>query len=972
MRKPITHVTLSPVWRPLVWKTILGLCLILLLNFDIEAQRPQYKIHATLDTSAHILSGSIEIVYTNKSTVPLTALGLHLWPNAYSRKNTALVKQTLLMGSLDLYRAEADEMGGITGFDFTADGKAIILQVDTQQIDIGWLVLDKPLEPNATILLSTPFTVKVPASFSRLGRTGVAYQMTQWYPHLAVLDDKGWHTMPYLDNGEYFNDFADYEVSLTLPLGYSVATTGTMTSKTDQERATVWTFNAQNVIDFAWFASPTFRHEKTFVDVGRDEPIEVNVFTEPSDSVLWNRASAYAVRALQFFSEWLGPYPYPQMTVVSSPLAAGGGMEYPMVAQIGLVYDTTYLDIIIAHEIGHTWLYGILANDERTYPWLDEGLTSFLEKQYTSQYQPTYTENYIPGVFRTSASMDDVDELVHRMRGSHTLHPPQANPQEQDNNQYFLSAYHLPALGLSMMKNMLGDEMMKAMFRRYYADHKFTHVTPEDLQTSFQRACDCDLTWFFEDWIHHAHEVDYRLEKFSAKTKEITIVNHGKSEIPVRITSYKDDKPVFDRWISGFTGQKIIHLDDRADKVLLQEGFLVANKELTSSVRPYSWIPRIGLFPKIESYASPTIGITPVIGRNLADGFMAGVALTSGLFPQQHFKFFIAPMYGFESKKLRGHATMRYVNDLKGGLFDKYLLSFAVDEFGYNLDTHYLFRDHFLKWEPTMALRVKPNKDHSHIIQWLKYRYVHIDQFYGRGINYEAKIYTDEHRAYGIHELGWQMRSDFILRPFETQANIQTGKGFVRLNVTHKQHFPGKTTHLGTWIRGYGGWLPVFDETDASVIFTINGQSSYSFFSRDYMYDQWLGGRNAESGIFSHQVFEKDAHLKTLSNAGLGDQWMVGAGVSHAYPLRFLHVYMDAALYPSAVTEKVQLSYSGGIAIVLLKDVFEIYIPLLESKDIRESLSYEVRDMWFDRVSFVANIKLANPVTQVDRTQLGF
>lgn len=99
---------------------------------------------------------------------------------------------------------------------------------------------------------------------------------------------------------------------------------------------------------------------------------------------------------------------------------------------------------------------------------------------------------------------------------------------------------------------------------------------------------------------------------------------------------------------------------------------------------------------------------------------------------------------------------------------------------------------------------------------------------------------------------------------------------------------------------------------------------------------------------------------------------MLGAGFSAALPFRFIHVYMDAALYPSSVTEKTQFSYSGGAALVLWKDVFEVYIPFVESKDIRESLTYEVRDMWFQRISFRANIKLANPLNIIDRIQLGY
>jgi len=133
-----------------------------------------------------------------------------------------------------------------------------------------------------------------------------------------------------------------------------------------------------------------------------------------------------------------------------------------------------------------------------------------------------------------------------------------------------------------------------------------------------------------------------------------------------------------------------------------------------------------------------------------------------------------------------------------------------------------------------------------------------------------------------------------------------------------------------------------------------------------------LGGRNAESGIFSHQVYEKDAGLKTLSTIGIGDKWMIGGGASVALPFKWVHLYMDMALYDSAITEKTALSYSGGFSIVLVKDVFEIFVPLFESKDIRESLSYTVRDVWYERISFKASIKLGEPLNLIDRAQLRY
>jgi hypothetical protein len=200
----------------------------------------------------------------------------------------------------------------------------------------------------------------------------------------------------------------------------------------------------------------------------------------------------------------------------------------------------------------------------------------------------------------------------------------------------------------------------------------------------------------------------------------------------------------------------------------------------------------------------------------------------------------------------------------------------------------------------------------------------------------------------------------------------QTGKVFLRLNLHYKQHFVGKDKRRGVWVQGYGGWLPVYDQPTANVLLMFNGLSSNGFFSKDFMYDEWLGGRNAVDGLFAHQVFIKDAGLKTLSTIGISDQWMIGGGMSVALPIKWIHFYMDAALYPSSISTQTELSYSGGAAIVLWKDIFEIYIPFLESKDIRESLSYEVRDLWYERVSFQLNFKLVNPLNVVDHLQLGY
>ncbi len=932
----------------------------------LVAQRPTYKISSTLDTALHTLTGTISITYTNLSDQSLDSLAIHLWPNAYKEKNTAFGQQKLHLGDLTFHRAKQEDRGGLFDLDFSSTDQPITLLSDVEHIDIGWIRLSQPLTPGSTIHITSPYTLKIPVSFSRLGRTDNSYQLTQWYPHIAVYNEEGWHTMPYLDLGEYYNDFADYEVTIKTPSSYNVAATGSLISTIHESKYVERTYQASNVIDFAWFTSPTFRHETKSIDVGGNQKVILNMFIDSLLNDSWDTAIVYAERALKFYSDWLGPYPYPQMTVVYTPFSKAGYMEYPMVAQIGYTADPQFLDRVIAHEIGHTWLYGILANNERADPWLDEGFNSFLENEYMHTFYNPPTDYVYPRSIHSSHSMEHYDAMQHIVRSKGKLHPPLTSPVLQQNEQYIFSAYLLPAQGLRMMMSMVGRDTMQAMLKNYFNEHKFSHVNGDDVRSSFEKICQCNLSWFFTEYLQHAHEVDYRIKKFVPE-REVTIINKATSAIPVLISEYLDNKKLSQYWIPGFTGEKLITLKNDADEIRIYDGLMAPNKQWWGNIKPRSIIPGINLIPKIGNYERPTLSVTPIIGYNITDGGMPGLAIITDLIPQPRFKFLLLPMYGIESKKFRYYGEGRFITDVDNNTFDKVLFGFAGSSFGYNLDAFYANRDYFQRLSPSIGLRMKASSPYSHVTKWWGYRYVDIKQFFIEGP--VPEIFYERKRQYGVHELSFKMTSDTAIQPYAAIASVQAGKGFVRLNLHYDQHFRGKNQKHGLWIHGFLGWLPVYDNPDAAVSFTFNGGSSTGYFSTDYMYDEWLLGRNASSGNVSRQIFMKDAGLKTLSNVGITEKWMAGGGLSMALPVPVFHVYIDGAFYNSAITGKPILNYSAGLAIILIKNAFEIYIPILESKEIRESLTYVERDQWHERISFQANFKMTNPIKLLDHFQ---
>jgi hypothetical protein len=166
-------------------------------------QKVDYVIQATLHDTTHTLDGAIKFTYQNNSPDALQEIWVHLWGNAYQNRKTAFCRQQLKGGDREFYFAKPEDRGGFSGLNFRVNGQQVSWKIAPQNPDIAVLTLEKPLETGQKVTVSTPFTLKIPASFSRLGHVETSYQMTQWYPKPAVYDHKGWHAMPYLNMGEF-------------------------------------------------------------------------------------------------------------------------------------------------------------------------------------------------------------------------------------------------------------------------------------------------------------------------------------------------------------------------------------------------------------------------------------------------------------------------------------------------------------------------------------------------------------------------------------------------------------------------------------------------------------------------------------------------------------------------------------------------------------------------------------------------
>ena len=427
-------------------------------------QRVEYFIQATLYPKENLLRGYIRFTYTNNSPDTLQGLYIHLWPNAYSRRGTAFDRQQRITGKKRFYFARSEERGFIDSLDFRVGGQPVKPLPAVQgpppapgysrallrhAPDVIWLPLPQPLPPKGQVTVETPFRVQVPITFSRMGRSGPQFQITQWYPKPAVYDRKGWHPLPYLDQGEFYSEWGRYEVELSVPENFIVGATGVL--QTPEEYARLQTriqetadwlkkaasyasrdtlrspglslrimrgpksstprnlplfprwaqdtlpsptyktlrFVQDSVHDFAWFADPRYGIVTDTVTLANGHRVAcIGLFRLPYYEA-WQYSARYIAEAIQKLSQWVGPYPYAHATAVEGGLEAGGGMEYPMITVIIPTTDTASLRDIIAHEVGHNWFQGILASNERLHPWQDEGINSYYEQRIVSPPTPT-------------------------------------------------------------------------------------------------------------------------------------------------------------------------------------------------------------------------------------------------------------------------------------------------------------------------------------------------------------------------------------------------------------------------------------------------------------------------------------------------------------------------------------------------------------------------------------------------------
>lgn len=972
-------------------------------------QKVDYTISVKLDDVKHTLSGYESFVYHNNSPQALDFIYMHLWPNAYSNGKTALGRQLYEDGDGILTFGKDSIRGGIDSLHFKVNGQDAALTFDPKNPDIAKLTLNQSLKPGESMTVTTPFRVKIPSGeVSRLGHVGQSYQITQWFPKPAVYDKNGWNQIPYLTQGEFYSEYGTFDVSITLPKNYVVGATGDLQTESEiafmDEKAAYTKENFQNLLqkenrnnkfpasssewktirytqkdvhDFAWFADKRYGVLKGEVELphSKRKVTTWSLFT-PKNAGLWKRAPEYIHDGTYYYSLWNGDYPYNQVTAVDGTISAGGGMEYPNVTVIGNSRTDIELEIVIVHEVGHNWFYGILGSNERVHGWMDEGMNTLNEMRYVYTKYPKNTnlsDQILNGKFHFDhlSHYDSGDFMYRLIAGMGEDQPIETHSADFTGINYAGIMYQKTGLVFNYLKEYLGDSLFDQAMQTYYNEWSFKHPQPEDLRATLERVTGRDLSWLFVDLIQTTNHIDYKVSKvksFGGKTT-VTVKNTGQVDGPIEVSGFRQGKKIQTIWVENGTGKSEVTFDSEMDAVQIN-----ASGKAPELVQTNNYWHQKGLFGKADpprlqfliGKNEPTknnLFWSPVLGGNAYDKFMLGLALHNFSIPSNRFQFLVAPMYSFGAKRISGIAEMSMSflpkKSLKLSRFGVSLRSFQNDSVSTNSGYYAAVLPY---WTAKIGNRIGGPISQNIRLQTM-YR---LDvsrpkqrELLGGYLQYDFNFSKEDHRV------DLQLRTDYAANPVNSD-------NFSRSSVSASYKYRYVKNKRDRWIelRLFAGNYWNFDMYNSgnavNYAFALSGASG----SQDLFIEDYFFGRSAQSGIWSQQRLDNMGGFRSTAGNGKSTYfgttttWMTAANFYLEMPIgpKIFGVYADFGMFDEAFKSKPTQAYDLGLA-MRLGTTFGIYFPVLQSENMEKAY---LTKKYAERIRFTLKFNLTDkPVNWV-------
>jgi len=535
-----------------------------------------HKMDVTLNTVRKYIFVQHEVIWINTTNHITSEVQFHLYPNAFKNENTLYMRGRNFKNS---ERSEI-EFEKVLVNKQTAEFIYIHPEIPNEADETtAKIILPAAARPGDSVRFDFTYAVPVPKGGKRFGyATGRNFFfISQWYPKPGVFENGKWTCSQYHPYTNYYSDFGTYDVKITVPDTYLVASSGGAMEPTEKKPGwNTYRVRQDNIHDFAWMASDEIKRDAALYKRSDGTSVSILTFIQPENTKYKERFITAVKNSLGFLEHYIGKYPYSTITLVDVPRTSlSGAMEYPTLITVnaGLFssIETQEPESVTVHEFTHQYFYGIVANNEVYEAWLDEGITTYLtekilRKYYGSKvisfdlfnYYPVYGLNFLSyneipliyslgkfyypeGTFSLSRYLREPQ--LYAITDTSYLHP--------DGFLYGNASYSKPHLVLLSLERYLGFEKMMMIFKSYYNTNKFRHPTGVDFINTIQKNAGEDLTWFFELFRGSAvfdYKIKYIRKAYEKNTYDVYIERLGDGIFRQDVALYTKSDTLIQKW----------------------------------------------------------------------------------------------------------------------------------------------------------------------------------------------------------------------------------------------------------------------------------------------------------------------------------------------------------------------------------------------------------------------------------------
>jgi hypothetical protein len=941
--------------------------LLILGQHSYWQQETNYTIDVSLNDSSHSLDGFLKLEYINHSPDTISFIWFHLWPNAFKNDRTAFSEQLLQNGRTDFYFSDKEQRGYINRLDFRTNNFTLKTEDHPSYIDVVKVHLLDPLRPGEKIEITTPFHVKIPKNFSRGGRTGRSYQITQWYPKPAMYDRKGWHPMPYLDQGEFYSEFGSFDVRITVPKSYMVASTGELQNPQANNQGPITEVSESKAISLdTQTAKPTVEKQSPRKKAGTSKKT-------PSKSKAKSTSPSSSTSETQLVSSTT-PVEYKTLQYKQSNVH-----DFAWFADKNFVVkqDTIHL---VSGKVVDAYSY----------------YTSRDNKAWQNSIQ--YVKDAIH--FRSAALGEypykTVTVVEAKMGFDGGMEYPTITSISGVDDEVTLEETIEHEVGHNWMQGILGtnervhpwmDEGINSYYDARYNEWKYGKR---------RRVVDARMSKKFPDNIEQLlvnayakHKLD---QPISTSSEEFTQLNYflisyfktadwmkGLEDILGRNALDSSMKEYFRLWQLRHPYpedlQALIQSNTEKDlgrnfRALSQKGPAVQQQRKLKPVFLFS-------FKEADRY--DYLNILPGMGYNKYDGFMIGTVLHNYNLPSSRLQFVAVPLYATGSKQLNGTGSIAY-SWFPNKIFQRMRLSVSGARFsmlkGVDSTSAEIFGT-FNKIATSLRVTLANRSPRSTLEKWIEWKTFLIGE---RGFNYVEKsadslFYPSEAPVENryLNQLTLNVTDYRALYPYDLELQLQQGDGFYRANAT-AHYFYNYAKGGGMQVRFFAAKFGYIGTKTSSKEFeTERYQPKLTAVrgNEDYTYSNYFLGRNESEYFLSQQIMLRDGGLKLRTDLfqglqGRSDNWVSSLNFNTTLPEKLfpikipLRIFFDIGTYAEAWKKDAATSrflYVAGLQLSLFKNMLNIYAPLIYSSEFRDNLkTVPGENKFFQRLSFSIDI----------------